>query len=351
MSAGIPAGIDGITPEWLAAATGWDITAVSVEQIGVGVGVSSAVYRATITSTTGPVSVIVKLAALDPAAQFTSTVLSMYRREVLFFEKLGSESPVRVPNSFYGEVNDDGSQFVVVMEDLAGNRICDQVSGMAIEDAERAIDSLAAWHAKFWNKVDGLAESGTAVPLGSPMYPAMLPFLFDEGWAILTASESCQPPSELLSVGPKFGAAIGGLLADLDKDPVTVLHGDYRADNIMFDPSGSPILIDFQLTGTGSAAYDLAYFITQSLTAETASANEQALFERWKAGVIAGGVPEADLAGIWENYRKAALFCLVYPVVASRGMDLTDARSRDLLNTMQSRLGRATRELDLASLI
>lgn len=119
----------------------------------------------------------------------------------------------------------------------------------------------------------------------------------------------------------------------------------------MFDPSGSPILIDFQLTGTGSAAYDLAYFITQSLTAETASANEQALFERWKAGVIAGGVPEADLAGIWENYRKAALFCLVYPVVASRGMDLTDARSRDLLNTMQSRLGRATRELDLASLI
>lgn len=210
MSAGIPAGIDGITPEWLAAATGWDITAVSVEQIGVGVGVSSAVYRATLTSTTGPKSVIVKLAALDPAAQFTSTVLSMYRREVLFFEKLGSESPVRVPNSFYGEVNEDGSQFVVVMEDLAGNRICDQVSGMAIEDAERAIDSLAAWHAKFWNKVDGLAESGTAVPLGSPMYPAMLPFLFDEGWAILTASESCQPPSELLSVGPKFGRQSAG---------------------------------------------------------------------------------------------------------------------------------------------
>ncbi len=351
MSAGIPENASGITPDWVAAATGWDVTAVEVEQIGVGIGVSSAVYRATLTSTTGPKSVIVKLAALDPAAQFTSTVLSMYRREVLFFEKLGADAPVRVPQSFYGEVNEDGSQFVVVMEDLAGNRICDQITGMTVEDAERAIDSLAAWHAKWWKNVDGLAESGTVVPLGSPMYPAMLPFLFDEGWAILTGSESCQPPVELAEVGPKFGAAIGALLADLDKEPVTVLHGDYRADNIMFDPSGTPILIDFQLTGTGSPAYDLAYFITQSLTADAASANEQALFDRWKAGVIAAGVPEGDLANIWENYRKAALFCLVYPVVASRGMDLADPRQRDLLNTMQSRLGRAARELDLASLI
>ena len=60
-------------------------------------------------------------------------------------------------------------------------------------------------------------------------------------------------------------------------------------------------------------------------------------------------MPEADLGRLWEDYRKAALFCLVYPVVASRGMDLSDPRQRDLVDSMLRRFERAVEELDLAS--
>ena len=62
-------------------------------------------------------------------------------------------------------------------------------------------------------------------------------------------------------------------------------------------------------------------------------------------------MPEADLDRLWEDYRKAALFCLVYPVVASRGMDLEDPRQRDLVDCMLRRFDRAVRELDLAELL
>jgi hypothetical protein len=51
------------------------------------------------------------------------------------------------------------------------------------------------------------------------------------------------------------------------------------------------------------------------------------------------------------QYRGTALFCLVYPVVASRGMDLNEPRSRALVETMNSRFERAFHELDLAKLI
>jgi len=79
------------------------------------------------------------------------------------------------------------------MEDLAGNRMPDQTAHLDVTEAEPCIDNLAVWHANWWNRTDGVAESGLAVALSDPIYPAMLPMLFDEGWAKLNASSGCVP--------------------------------------------------------------------------------------------------------------------------------------------------------------
>src|SRR4051812_4795744 len=93
----IPASIEGVTASWLSGATGLEVDAVAVEQFGVGVGVSSALYRLHLEGAGCPATVVVKLPALDDAAVFTSTVLSMYLREVRFFAQLADQSPIRVP--------------------------------------------------------------------------------------------------------------------------------------------------------------------------------------------------------------------------------------------------------------
>ncbi len=143
-----------------------------------------------------------------------------------------------------------------------------------------------------------------------------------------------------------------GLLQALAGQPATLCHGDYRADNILFDDDGQPVLLDFQLTGTGSGAYDLSYFITQSLTSEDAEAHERRLFDRYCEGLRAAGVPEEDLGDdLWLQYRRATLFCLAYPVVASRGMDLSDPRQRELIEVMDTRFARAAEQLELAELL
>lgn len=348
---GMPQGPDEVTAQWLSTVTGWTVTDVQLTEIGAGIGVSSAVYRARLTGTGCPESVVVKLTAADPAAAFTCTVLSMYRREVAFFEQLADRAPMRVPQGYFGTVSEDGSQLAMVMEDLGGNRICDQIVGMAPHDAAVAVDALAAWHAQWWRDVNGLTDSGAAVALADPIYPAMLPGLFDEGWAKLTASTTCQPPDVLLGIGPRFSAALPTMLEALSQEPLTLVHGDFRADNILFTPDDELILLDFQLTGVGSAAYDLAYFVTQSIDQSVAGAHEAELFDRWKTGLVAGGVDEGDLGRMWEDYRMGALFCLVYPVVACRGMDLDKPRERALAVTMMGRMGRAAADLDLASLI
>src|SRR5687768_8478983 len=144
----------------MADATGLDVMGIDVEQIGVGIGVSSAVYRVRLQGSDCPASVVVKLPALDEAAVFTSTILRLYIREVRFFHELANRSPIRVPIAHHAVVDEETSQFVIVMEDLGAMRIVDQLGGMALSDAERAVDELAAWHATWWGEGDALAAAG-----------------------------------------------------------------------------------------------------------------------------------------------------------------------------------------------
>jgi hypothetical protein len=349
-AADIPASIDDITPEWTATATGWDVTDVEAELIGVGIGVTSAVYRLRLAGEGVPDSVVLKLPALDPAAVFTSTVLRMYIREVGFFRQLAPECPIRVPAFHGGQVDEETSSFYLLMQDMGDLRAVDQIAGMSADDAGRAVDELAAWHAQWWGRGEELASAGLVVSLGDDIYPAVLPLVFGEGWEKVTSGMPVPATIERVG-GQRFSDAMAGLLRDLSSGPSTVVHGDFRADNILFADDGSLVLLDFQLIGSGSAAYDLAYFVTQSIDADVAADHERPLFERWVDGLRSRGVPDDDLGGLWDDYRKAALFCLVYPVVASRGMDLGDPRQLGLLECMNTRFVRAVDQLQLEVLL
>ena len=345
----IPSSIDDITAGWVSEVTGFEVESLTAEQIGMGIGVSSALYRLSLHGPNCPQTIVAKLPALDEAAVFTSTMLRMYHREVAFFHELAEQVPVRVPVAFHGDVADDMSDFVVLMEDLGSLRLVDQLVGMSLADAETAVDRLAAWHAAWWGRGDGLAERGITVSLADPVYPAVLPMVFAEGWEKVTSELDVQP--QILDIGPKFGEAIPRLLADLASGTNTMIHGDYRADNILFDPHGAVALLDFQLIGSGSGMYDLAYFVTQSLDVDVARQNERALFDRWIDGIRKAGISDVDVDLSWHHYRTAALFCLVYPIVASRGMDLANPRELNLIECMNSRFARAIDDLDLADLI
>ena len=273
-------------------------------------------------------------------------MLRMYIREVRFFEMMAADVPVTVPKCFHAHVDAESSRFVVVMQDMGDLRTVDQIEGMSLQDAETAVEALAGWQATFWEGCDPLLESGAAVSLADPIYPAVLPVVFAEGWEKCVAELDLPP--EILEVGPGWTAAMPRVMQDLCVGPTTANHGDYRGDNLLFADDGSVVLLDFQLIGHGSASYDLAYFITQSLDADMARSNERDLFDRWVAALVANGVAPEDTTDLWNQYRRAAYFCLVYPIVASRGMDLDDPRQRGLLDAMGSRFARAVRDLDLA---
>ena len=348
MTSEIPGSIDDIDAVWLVGATGWSVDSLEAAQIGAGVGVSSALYRLGLDGSGCPATVVAKLPALAEEAVFTSTILEMYIREVRFFERAAADAPVRVPECHHAAVDPETSRFVVVMEDLGGLRAVDQTVGMAAADAERAVDALARWHARWWGQGDEMVEAGVGLSIDHPIYPAVLPPVFDEGWAKVSAAMELAP--EITELAKRWTDLLPRMIADLNEGPNAFVHGDFRADNMLFDPAGMPAVLDFQLVGSVAAAYDLAYFVTCSLDAAVARSCERALFDRWRAGLEALGVPGADMAAAERQYRVAALWCLAYPVIASRGMDLDDPRQHALIELMNSRLVRAAHDLNLADL-
>ncbi len=343
----IPAGIEDIDDEWLSTAMATPVRISDIKNVGEGYGMVSSLYRIWLAGD-DPGSVIVKLPSLDEAAQFAATILRLNIREVGFYRELAADSPIRVPHAYHAAVNDETHQFVLVIEDLIAWRAVDQVQGMRLEDAQRSIAALASWHLKWWQAAAPIVSRGTAIAIGDPIYPMILPAVFAEGWQKLLSEMNV--PAALRAAGDHWSDALPGLLESFAQEPSTLVHGDYRADNMFFSDTGELALVDFQVIGESTAVGDLAYFVTASLPAEVASRSEQDLFSLWRDTLLAGGRKESELAHMWELYRKAVFFCVVYVAVAARGMDLQEARQRALLEAAFGRFERAADELRLADL-
>jgi aminoglycoside/choline kinase family phosphotransferase len=77
-------------------------------------------------------------------------------------------------------------------------------------------------------------------------------------------------------------------------------HGDFRLDNLFFANGAghAPLtVLDWQISFKGNGAYDLAYFISQSLNTDDRRSAEKALIDRYVAVLADNGVAvEAEIA-------------------------------------------------------
>ena len=131
-------------------------------------------------------------------------------------------------------------------------------------------------------------------------------------------------------------------------EPWTIVHGDFRADNLLF---GGPrvVVVDWQTVAIGPAAGDLSYLLGASLTADVRRQHEDELVDRYLARLAEQGVT-VDRDEIWEGYRRWAFSGLVMAVAASALVRRT-ARGDEMFVTMADRHAQQAIDLDSLSLI
>lgn len=125
--------------------------------------------------------------------------------------------------------------------------------------------------------------------------------------------------------------------------PWTIVHGDYRADNLLF---GGPrvVVVDWQTVGVGPGAGDLSYLLGASLQPELRRIHERDLVARYAEGLRAHGVAVDD-DELWTGYRRSTFGGLIMAVVASALVKQTD-RGDEMFMAMAERPAVQARDLD-----
>lgn len=155
-----------------------------------------------------------------------------------------------------------------------------------------------------------------------------------------------QLDADVVDLGHRFIAALPAYYAHRP-EPHTVLHNDYRLDNLLFaTPEGGPAVavVDWQTVGIGPAVLDVSYFVGAGLTVEDRRAHEEDLVRGYHQALLASGVEGFDWDRCWADYRAFAFAGFHMAVLASMIVERTD-RGDAMFLAMAGRHGRQILDL------
>ena len=355
----LPKTPEDLTPGWITAALraaeqDVEVASLTIESFGEGAGMLSRLVRVELEYLTGdgPKSVVVKLPTPNEANRQTAINFQNYRREVLFYRHLASQTPARMPIVYYADII-GLDQFVLVMEDLGGYRLGNQVIGATAEEARVAMTAMAELHAPFWGRVDG--PEFDFIPYHHRSYhaDALLQGAIAV-WDNMVAVAGDALPPEMAGLKDRFLAALPRLQEWITAPPRTVVQGDFRMDNLFFGepPEQAPIAIcDWQGPLRCKGVHDLAYFLSQSVPSDVRREHERELVTLWHAGLVEGGVTGYSAEQAWEDYRRAVLVLWTYVTVIGGILDPSNERGKAWIVEMVRRASAAILELDIIDLL
>ena len=339
---------DEITAEWMrqALAAGGtyaapEIAALEVRKLSDVTNALGNLYRCRLTMGDGqaadPASVIVKLPSSDAMAFRFSRWLSLHRREYVFYRDIAPHGYVRAPSLFYGDFDADTNRFVLVIEDLGHMRGISQSVGVDAARTHHAIQQLAGLQGRFWDTADDPALSACGDFLNTrerrimqTVYLVTLPAALDRFADLFTG--------ETRRLALRFGLRIAAHFAALSVGPKTVVHGDFRADNLLFDEGGQEdglALIDWQGFGIGCGMYDVAFFLGTSVTSDVRRRIERDVLGEYHDIVCRSGVENYTIEDCWRSYRQNMLGTLMPMVIGCGALDMSDPelvkQTRELL--------------------
>lgn len=281
-----------------------------------------------------PIEIVAKFATQNPELREMMRPTRVYEREHRFYEVLATETPLRTPAVYHVTCNpsDDPEvpeEYLLLMEDLGHLTLGDQVAGVTPEQAQKALAGLAEHHAHFWNgahmdqatflpDINGPLNQG-----GKAIYEASYPG-FREAF-----NDTLDP--KMAEVAAAYPDSCLAMLDRLFAMPTTLVHFDYRADNLFFDDSdtggGSVAVIDWQAIAKGGGAYDVGYFLSQNLSIADRRAHEVDLMRGYHDTLTANGVTGYAFEQLQDDCRVGMMYSWVIPVLAVGSLDFTSERA------------------------
>ena len=331
-----------ISPEWISAALGGEHAVRELEYSPVGTGQMADSFRVLLTGEEGvPASIIIKMHAQDELAREAGAG-SAYRSEVGFYAELADTVSIRTPRC-YGVIGpDEHARFALLLEDMAPAEQGDQLIGCTIDQARDAVVNLAGLHGPRWCdptllEVPWLRRvSAAEAEFFRTTLMQRTEIFVDHFRGRITAEDI----DVLLEFAPKSGA---WLLARGER--FSLVHGDYRLDNLLFGTEVRIAAVDWQTLEVGNPGRDLAYFLGNSLVPNDRRQHERALIREYHIALSSYGVNDYSLEACFDDYRFGQFQGPLITVLAAASLTHTE-RGDEMFVAMCTRACQAIRDLD-----
>jgi hypothetical protein len=266
-----------------------------------------------------PASLVGKFPSSSEVSRATGIALGNYLREVNFYKHLAASALISTPKCYFTDIDEKGD-FVLMMEDLSPAEQGDQLKGCTLGQAKLVLHEAAKLHASHWGDealedVAWISQTRAAGGVGSADPKAL-----SNLWQAFL-----QRYGERLSAGAKrVGEALIAHYGTYDayyKGPKSLVHIDYRPDNMMFGTAagGKPLtVLDWQSLALGCGVTDVTYFLAGALPRDNFRAIEKDFVrEHYYERLCELGVKNYDFETLWRDYRSRAFALFLVAFYAS----------------------------------
>jgi hypothetical protein len=291
-----------------------------------------------------PTSLVGKFASDDPSSRATGIALNGFMKEVSFYQKLQRRVLIATPDCYYAAIDGQGPDFALLLEDLAPAVQGDQLEGCNARIADRAVQELVGLHAPSWCEpemceFDWLGKpTAEIVEFGKALYASQLEAFLDRFGSRIEPDEA-----EIIT---KLGSS--EKMFQLREGPQTLVHVDYRLDNLLINAKRDPPVIcavDWQSITVGNPLSDVAYFMGAGMLPENRRLYEQQIVEDYYEAMCDGGIVDYSWEQCWEDYRRGTFAGFLVAVIAAPMVEQTE-RGDEMFTAMASRHARHALDLD-----
>ena len=279
---------------------------------------------------------ILKVGSNLPDRKKWAGQLRVFSRELAAYRLLQPLQGKLIPRLFSGTSADDGANGLLLLEEIRDGKNRDQLRGLTWPELASATRSIARIHARFWNS-SALRKSKDLARhhyMRAHEIRRHLPRFLR--WAQLSAKERI--------VFRDLPQRVPAVLNRFRKQPITLVHGDLRSDNIFYGRN-SVRFIDWGLALAGNAAFDVARLAGGSPRKPLTLLQHVDLLNLWHAELLRNGVRNYPLHQAWQDYRDAVLLTLTIPVTNAPTLATFFPRGRRMAKLITKRFAFSAREL------
>ena len=361
--ASIPNSVETLTAEWLTeifrakeviqSAT---VAAFRVEPVGDVEGFMGEIVRLVLTydppQPEAPATVIAKFPTNDLKLRAALAVNRLYEREVRFYENVASQMDMRIPHCYFSSIDESGQNPLLILEDLAPAVVGNQIAGCSLAEAELALIDLAKLHAAFWDSpiletFDWARVISSPDRMNREQYQGYKwPSFYEKLESLLS--------SAMVAITKEYGELMPLIAKRMSERPQTMIHGDYRLDNLFFGKDGEGVpfaAVDWQTMKLGSGTCDLAYFLSDNLDIELRRAHETHLIKLYHQTLLEYGVENYPFEQCLADYRLSFFFRIHILVEWGFLSDFADERQAELIKLRLERLDAVLEDQDIRGLL